>query len=340
VPNQGIFLKDICKDFGDVTAIENVSLSVPEGNFTVLLGPSGCGKSTLLRLMAGLDEPTSGTIRIGGREVQNQPVGTRDLSMVFQSYALFPHLTVADNILFGLQVRKIAKGEQSRRLAEVASMIGLDGLLGRKPAQLSGGQQQRVAVARAVISNRKICLMDEPLSNLDAKLRAEMRQEIRSLQRNLGLTMVYVTHDQIEAVTMADQVVLLNKGRVDQVAAPDVLYSQPETIFTAKFIGTPAMNLIAADSLNKASALNIPDGTVVGIRPEDIIFEADGKVAARVVAQEYQGADRLISCQVGNDELVVRMPARRDAPEIGPTSLSWERTSSHLFDAATGRRLA
>lgn len=259
--------------------------------------------------------------------------------MVFQSYALFPHLKVADNILFGLQVRKTAKSKQIKRLNEVAAMMGLTELLERKPAQLSGGQQQRVALARAVISGRKICLMDEPLSNLDAKLRAEMRREIRDLQQNLGLTMVYVTHDQVEAITMADQVVLLNAGRIEQVATPDQLYSHPETVFSARFIGTPAMNLINAEVLNANSGLTLPQGTIFGLRPEDTMLSANGAVPAKIISVEYLGADRLVSCRIGTEHLVARVPARDDLPADGNTALSWAQNAGHLFDAASGKRL-
>lgn len=334
-----IKIEKITKAFGDTIAIDGMPLEVPEGSFTVLLGPSGCGKSTLLRLISGLETPTSGTIRIDGQQVDNQPVSARNLSMVFQSYALFPHLSVADNILFGLQVRKVAKAEQIERLKKVAAMMGLSQLLDRRPAQLSGGQQQRVALARAVIGERKVCLMDEPLSNLDAKLRAEMRQEIRNLQQNLGLTMVYVTHDQVEAITMADQVVLLNDGRIDQIAPPTEMYEKPDTLFAARFIGTPAMNLINAETLNDNSGLALPKGTVFGVRPEDVLLDTKGPVPAKVVAVEYLGADRLIACQIGNEQLLARAPARDELPGDGNITLTWKPNATHLFDAASGKRL-
>ncbi len=336
----GIVLKSTSKMFGSTQAVHDISLHIPDGNLTVLLGPSGCGKSTLLRLISGLETPTAGTISINGQRVDQQPAGQRDLSMVFQSYALFPHLSVADNILFGLQVRKTAKAEQARRLSRVVSMMGLENLLERKPSQLSGGQQQRVAVARAVISERKICLMDEPLSNLDAKLRAEMRQDIRRLQQTLGLTMVYVTHDQIEAVTMADQIVLLKDGQLDQVGAPDAIYERPATAFAAKFIGTPPMNLVASATMNAHSGLNFPQGNIVGIRPEDLILDADGPILGRVVTVEYLGADRLVTCKIGTESLIVRIPARDRLPDQGQVRLSYLPGSIHLFDKQSGRRLS
>jgi len=336
---EGVVLQSTSKMFGSTWAVHDISLHIPDGSLTVLLGPSGCGKSTLLRLIAGLETPTAGTISINGRRVDLQPAGKRDLSMVFQSYALFPHLSVADNILFGLQVRKVAKAEQALRLSRVASMMGLENLLERKPSQLSGGQQQRVAVARAVISQRRICLMDEPLSNLDAKLRAEMRQDIRNLQQTLGLTMVYVTHDQIEAVTMADQIVLLNEGRIDQIGAPDAIYSRPATIFAAKFIGTPAMNLVTSATLNAHGETNFPEGSVVGIRPEDLVLDADGPITGHVVMVEYLGADRLVTCKIGVESLIVRTPARSDLPDEGRIRLAYLPDSVHLFDAKSGQRL-
>lgn len=335
----GIVLGNVSRTFGSVKAIDDVSLVIPEGSFTVLLGPSGCGKSTLLRLILGLETPTSGSISIAGQRVENLPVSARKLSMVFQSYALFPHLSVADNILFGLQVRKVSKTEQAERLYNVAAMMGLSQLLDRKPAQLSGGQQQRVALARAMIGERKVCLMDEPLSNLDAKLRVEMRLEIRSLQQKLGLTMVYVTHDQVEAITMADQVVLLNEGRIDQVATPDVIYQSPATTFAARFIGTPAMNLLAVETINANSDLSLPGGAIFGIRPEDIVVDKNGPLRAQITAVEYLGADRLVTCKIAGEHLVVRMPARHELPTDGNIGLAWSVDAQHLFDVASGQRL-
>ena len=337
VLHTGISIENLSKNFGDTIAINDVSLEVPQSSFTVLLGPSGCGKSTLLRLISGLEAPSTGHIQIDGKQVENLPASARNLSMVFQSYALFPHLSVADNILFGLQVRKVSKAEQTTRLNKVAGMMGLEKLLFRRPAQLSGGQQQRVALARAVIAERPICLMDEPLSNLDAKLRAEMRREIRDLQKNLGLTMVYVTHDQVEAITMADQVVLLNKGAVEQVAPPSQMYDQPATTFAARFIGTPAMNLISADTLNAHSQMNWPEEAIIGVRPEDVSVGITG-ASARVTAVEYLGADRLLSCQIGPEALVARISARAEIPGDGQILLKWPATSQHLFDAKSGER--
>src|SRR5436853_5604558 len=232
---------------GQVRAVDAISFEFDSGTLNVLLGPSGCGKSTTLRLVAGLETADAGRILIAGRDVTRLPPAARSIAMVFQSYALFPHLTVAENIVFGLRVRKVVRSDADARLARVADLLGLTSLLDRKPSQLSGGQQQRVALGRAIIAQAPVCLMDEPLSNLDAQLRAEMRQEIRNLQRQLGITMVYVTHDQVEAMSMADRVVLLDKGKIEQNGAPVDLYETPANVFVARFIGTPPMNLLVLE---------------------------------------------------------------------------------------------
>ncbi|MFD1910818.1 ABC transporter ATP-binding protein [Halodurantibacterium flavum] len=335
-PAAELRLEGISRHFGASAALSEVSVTIPAGRFTVLLGPSGCGKSTLLRLIAGLDRPDAGRILLDGQDITALPPAARDLAMVFQSYALFPHLSVAENILFGLSVRRVPRPAQRERLGRVAGMMGLDTLLDRKPGQLSGGQQQRVALARAVISERPVCLMDEPLSNLDAKLRAEMRVEIRALQQRLGLTMVYVTHDQVEAMTMADQIVVMNGGRVEQVADPRGLYARPETTFCARFIGTPPMNLIAPDDLALADGI-MPPGTLAGLRPEDI-FLADQGPEAAVEGIEYLGADQLIAARIGRSRLILRLPARQGPPPAR-IRIGWAPGALHLFDPS-GRRIA
>jgi len=327
----------LARHFERATALDGISITLPAGAFSVLLGPSGCGKSTLLRLIAGLDTPSAGTVRIDGRDMAGiAPVG-RGLSMVFQSYALFPHLSVAENILFGLSVRRVSRAERAERLDRVAAMMGLTPLLARKPAALSGGQQQRVALARAVISERPICLMDEPLSNLDARLRAEMRVELRALQRRLGLTVVYVTHDQVEAMTMADRIVVLNQGRVEQVGPPEAIYQRPETAFVARFIGTPPMNLVP---LHDLAGAELPPGLapalLAGLRPE-AIHPAEAGLAVRRIGQEFLGADILVTVAVGASRLVLRLPA--GAPPVPEQfHIRWKPEALHLFDAATGRR--
>ncbi len=336
---EGLVLRNVGRRFDTAIALDDVCVHLPAGKFSVLLGPSGCGKSTLLRLIAGLDTPTSGSILLAGRDVTGLPPAKRDLSMVFQSYALFPHLNVAENILFGLSVRRVPREEQASRLERVARMMGLWELLERRPSQLSGGQQQRVALARAVISERPVCLMDEPLSNLDAKLRAEMRVEIRALQQKLGLTMVYVTHDQVEAMTMADHIVVMNAGRVQQVAAPRDLYARPANTFCARFIGTPPMNLVPVAALDDDRGL--PAGGFLGIRPEDISLARDG-LPARLDGVEYLGADQLAMFEIGRPGetalLLARLPARELLAD-GPLTLSWPREAEHLF-GSDGLRIA
>jgi len=292
-----------------VRAVDDVSFAFDAGTLNVLLGPSGCGKSTTLRLIAGLESSDGGRILIGNRDVTRLPPAKRSIAMVFQSYALFPHLSVAENILFGLRVRKVAPGERAARLAKVADLLGLSPLLARKPSQLSGGQQQRVALGRAIIAQAPVCLMDEPLSNLDAQLRAEMRLEIRALQRKLGITMVYVTHDQVEAMSMADRVVLMRAGRIEQNGTPVELYERPANTFVARFIGTPPMNLLRLEAARGGAVIAGTDGPVVldagcaagmlGVRPEHMQLAFETGVRATVDSVEYLGGDSLVSCRIG-----------------------------------------
>jgi sn-glycerol 3-phosphate transport system ATP-binding protein len=322
---SAIELHDVAKHWGESRALDGISFSAEPGSFVVLLGPSGCGKSTTLRLIAGLDTPTSGTIHIAGRDVTRLPPAARGISMVFQSYALFPHLTVAENIVFGLRVRKVA--DRDAKLKRVADMLGLDKLLGRKPAQLSGGQQQRVALGRAIIAEAPVCLMDEPLSNLDAQLRGEMRREIRALQQRLGITMVYVTHDQTEAMTMADRVVLMRDGHIEQVGSPEELYATPATAFTASFIGAPPMNLLELNG----------SGEITGVRPEDVRL-ADSGLEARVESVEYLGADTLVAARTGGQLVMARLPGRTSVREGDSVRAAWDSQHENRFDAQTGRR--
>ena len=322
-----IAVENVVKAWGAARAVDGVSFKVAAGSLAVLLGPSGCGKSTTLRLIAGLEDVDAGRILVGGRDVTHVPPAGRALAMVFQSYALFPHLSVAENILFGLRVRRVGAAERTARLQRAADLLGLGQLLERKPSQLSGGQQQRVALGRAIVAEAAVCLMDEPLSNLDAQLRQEMRREIRALQQKLGMTMVYVTHDQTEAMTMADQVILLRDGRIEQDAPPHDLYARPATAFAARFIGAPPMNLLDAG-----------DGTLVGIRPEAIVL-ADSGQPATVSAAEYLGADTLLSCTLLNQEMAVRVPGRVLPPPGAAVHLAWATADQHRFDAASGLRL-
>jgi sn-glycerol 3-phosphate transport system ATP-binding protein len=323
-----IVLDNVTKRFGAVTAVDSVSFHADKGKFVVLLGPSGCGKSTLLRLIAGLEEVSEGKILIEGRDVTRLDPTRRRISMVFQSYALFPHLTVAENIVFGLRVRKLPPAERSARLERVAELVGLAKQLDRKPQQLSGGQRQRVALARAIVSQNPICLMDEPLSNLDAQLRHDMRVEIRALQRRLGMTVVYVTHDQVEAMSMADHVVLLREGRIEQEGTPAELYSRPATTFAARFIGTPAMNLIPLHNIQPGAAA----GLTAGIRPEHMRIGADG-VPATVTSAEYHGADTIVTAQVNGSALLIRAPGQVDLAAGSQVRLGWEPAAVHIFDS-------
>jgi sn-glycerol 3-phosphate transport system ATP-binding protein len=327
---SAISVQRVSKLWGATKALDDVSFEVPDGKLVVLLGPSGCGKSTTLRLIAGLEAASAGRIVIGGEDVTDLPPSRRKIAMVFQSYALFPHLSVAENIVFGLKVRRVPAAERTQRLARVAELLGLTALLDRKPSQLSGGQQQRVALGRAIIAEKPVCLMDEPLSNLDAQLRAEMRREIRALQQQLGMTMVYVTHDQTDAMTMADQVILLRAGRIEQDASPATLYARPATVFAARFIGTPPMNVIR---------IAHDDARLHGVRPEDVRFGDTAELPARVVAVEYLGADSIVTCVADGQTLAVRAPGNVELAVDTPVRLGWNPSSVHLFDAATGHRI-
>ncbi|EKS42530.1 ABC transporter ATP-binding protein [Afipia clevelandensis] len=323
---SAISLDHVSKHWGPMRAVDDVSLTADEGSLLVLLGPSGCGKSTTLRLIAGLEQPDGGTIRIGGAEVTHLSPAERKISMVFQSYALFPHLSVAENIVFGLRVRRVSRAERDERLKRVSDIVGLSHLLERKPAQLSGGQRQRVALGRAIIAEARVCLMDEPLSNLDAKLRHEMRTEIRSLQQRLGMTMVYVTHDQTEAMTMADRVVLMRDGRIEQNGTPEELYNRPATAFTARFIGTPPMNLITLGD------------QLIGIRPEHIRIVSHDGHPARVKAIEHLGADSIILCEIDGQPVSVRQDGFSKSQPGDDIRLAWDAAYEHRFEKTSERR--
>lgn len=335
-------LKTVSKTWGGTAAVDQVSFTVEEGKLVALLGPSGCGKSTTLRLIAGLEETSSGAILIGGCDVTQAPPSRRGIAMVFQNYALFPHLSVAENIAFGLQVRKVPRAERDARLARAADILGLGGLLDRKPSQLSGGQQQRVALGRAIVAEAPVCLMDEPLSNLDAQLRVEMRREIRELQQRLGITMVYVTHDQVEAMTMADQVVLMRHGRIEQDAPPDEIYENPASIFVARFVGTPPMNVVPLPAMLAAGgALMPPPGLdpatlAVGIRPE-MTELGDAGIAAEVVAVEYLGADTLIETSIAGHGFIVRRAGKVRTKPGETVYITLSQSALYWFDQASER---
>jgi sn-glycerol 3-phosphate transport system ATP-binding protein len=295
-----------------------------------------------LRLIAGLESASAGAVRIADRDVTALPPAKRGVAMVFQNYALFPHLSVAENILFGLKVRDVPRAERDARLKRAAAILGLEPLLARKPSQLSGGQQQRVALGRAIVAETRVCLMDEPLSNLDAQLRVEMRREIRALQRRLGMTMLYVTHDQVEAMTMADQVVLMRGGRIEQDAAPAALYEKPATIFAARFVGTPPMNVMPATLVSEAAAPTpqgrARDTLALGVRPEAARLAAEG-VVATVAAVEYLGADTLIETRIGNEPFIVRVAGRAGATAGETVRVAWEAAATHWFDLSSNCRI-
>jgi sn-glycerol 3-phosphate transport system ATP-binding protein len=341
-----IELRNATKKWAGAVGIDNVSLSIAKGSFVVLLGPSGCGKSTTLRIIAGLEAPNEGRVFIDGRDVTGEPASQRGISMVFQSYALFPHLNVAENIVFGLKVRGVGRAERNKRLETALARTGLKGYEHRKPAQLSGGQRQRVALARAIIADHPICLMDEPLSNLDAKLRHSVRQEIRSLQRQLNMTVIYVTHDQTEAMAMADVVVLMKDGRIEQQGSPASLYEDPATAFSASFIGTPPMTLLPAAGLPdvllpQSQEAQDKESLTLGIRPENIRVVANGVNALRgsVKNAEFMGAETFLYAETAAGPLIARIPGRITREPGEQISLEWDRGDAVLFDTKSGERL-
>ena len=336
---SGIEIKNLTRAFGDIKAVNDVSFTVPEKSFTVLLGPSGCGKSTLLRMICGLESVTSGQVFIDGKDVTNLESARRGVSMVFQSYALFPHLNVEENIQFGLKVRRVPKAEREERTRKAAEVVGLAGLLDRKPANLSGGQRQRVALARSIVSEQTVCLMDEPLSNLDAKLRAEMRDEIRSLQIRLGLTVVYVTHDQVEAMSMADQIVLLDTGRIIQAGSPAELYTRPKSVFSARFVGVPPMNILPLEQVEvsdfpKALAKQFktnPEVGFIGIRPEHITVSKTG-LPVSVFGTDYFGGETVVRAHYRESTIYLRCADQPNIKLGDKLQISWPASQLHLFD--------
>ncbi|KAF7598946.1 MAG: ABC transporter ATP-binding protein [Candidatus Dactylopiibacterium carminicum] len=337
-----IFLREVVKRWGSTPAVDGINLHVPHGELVTLLGPSGCGKSTTLRLIAGLEAVDGGEIDIGGRRVTRLAPAERGVAMVFQSYALFPHLSVADNILFGLRVRRVPATERAARLQRAAELLGLSTLLERRPAQLSGGQRQRVALGRAIVAEAPVCLMDEPLSNLDAQLRQQMRAEIRALQQRLGMTMVYVTHDQTEAMTMADKVVLMRQGRIEQEGSPAELYERPASAFVAGFIGAPPMNLLPVPDDLPLPGGRPPHEWWLGVRPEHIgLCQPECGLPATLEAVEYLGAESMLICRHADtaQRIAVRAPGRVSARPGDTLGLEWHPNEQHLFSRADGLRL-
>ncbi len=324
-------LSGINKFYGSLQALTDVSLEIEDGAFVVFVGPSGCGKSTLLRSISGLEAIDDGIIEIDGRDVTNLDPADRDLSMVFQSYALYPHMSVRANMEFGMKVNGVGREERSKRVLEATRILQLDDLLDRKPSQLSGGQRQRVAIGRSIVKNPKVFLFDEPLSNLDAKLRVQMRAELDSLHRELGATMIYVTHDQVEAMTMADRIVVLNGGRVEQVGEPMELYHRPATEFVASFIGSPAMNIAPADS-RLGQAIGTSDGiATVGIRPEHIRFGSSGLPVTIRIKERLGGESYLYTVDGDGAQIVVKTDGE-DSFSTGDTIyLTLPKDRAHRF---------
>jgi multiple sugar transport system ATP-binding protein len=325
-----ITLRNVQKRFGDVTVIPNASLDIKEGEFVVFVGPSGCGKSTLLRLIAGLEDLTSGTILIDGQNVSAVPPARRGLSMVFQSYALYPHMTVRNNIAFPLKMAGMAADEIDKRVKKAAATLNLTDYLDRRPGQLSGGQRQRVAIGRAIVREPKAFLFDEPLSNLDAALRVNMRVEIMQLHQDLGATMIYVTHDQVEAMTMADRIVVLNKGNIEQVGSPLELYNNPDTLFVAGFIGSPKMNFLSGNHAAPHGAATI------GIRPEHIdLAEGEAPWSGRILLTEHLGADTFLHVELSSGgKIVVRAPGDHRGRPGDQVALRPQAPRIHRFDEA------
>ncbi|MDD1779780.1 ABC transporter ATP-binding protein [Enterovibrio sp. ZSDZ35] len=326
---------NIAKRWNGQLGVENISIDIPEGAFVALLGPSGCGKSTTLRLLAGLEIPDNGQIRIEGSDVTEMAPSARNLSMVFQSYALFPHLSVAENVMFGMKVRKVPKEERHQKLANALNITGLSGYEERKPGELSGGQRQRVALARAIVAGQPLCLMDEPLSNLDAKLRHSVRKDIKKLQKELGMTVVYVTHDQTEAMSMADIIVLMKDGHIMQTGSPQQLYNEPQNTFAAEFIGAPPMALIEG---------GVIDGTEhtskVGIRTENIhVVEAGlGRLSCIVSESEYLGEETHVLLDHPNAKgLVVKLDGYNSLKEGSAVDITFEDNALHFFDGDGNR---
>jgi multiple sugar transport system ATP-binding protein len=359
---SGVIVRGLSKSYGPVRALRGIDLVVEPGDFAVLLGPSGCGKSTLLNAIAGLDDIDAGSIEIGGEEVTEREPSARGIAMVFQSYALYPTMTVRRNLSFGLRVRSVPKAEIERRVAWVAELLQIGGMLDRKPSQLSGGQRQRVAIGRALVQQAKVFLLDEPLSNLDAKLRTEMRVELKRLHQSLAATIIYVTHDQIEAMTLATRIAVMRAGRIEQYATPDVLYERPETLFVAGFVGSPGMNFLSGsidrgtvpvarietdaiplDGYPLCTSFDDSREIIFGIRPEHVSLanhETRGPVIeAETLFTEPMGADTLGWFQYGLQRISARLPPQRARGLSGKVRLLLDIGQVSLFDPMTEQRL-
>ncbi len=353
-----VTIQAVKKNFGEVPVLHGVDIEIADGSFTVLVGPSGCGKSTLLRMIAGLEQINGGEIRIGDRVVNDLQPKERDIAMVFQNYALYPHMTVRQNMAFSLSLAKMDKPQAEAKVARAAEILALDALLDRYPRQLSGGQRQRVAMGRAIVRDPQVFLFDEPLSNLDAKLRVAMRSELKELHQRLQTTSIYVTHDQIEAMTMGDKIVVMRDGRIEQTGGPLDLYDRPANQFVAGFIGSPAMNFLPGTLRRTASAAQVElnDGTrldapplasgvdgqpvIFGTRPEHLTLVASGGIPAKVSVMEPTGMDTFVACRHGGAELSAVFRERHDFAPGSTIHLLPDLQRAHLFDASSGDRLA
>jgi len=344
-------LDDIRKRFGPTEVIKGVSVDVADGEFIVIVGPSGCGKSTLLRMVAGLETISEGELRIGGTRANDLEPMDRDIAMVFQNYALYPHMSVAQNMGYGLRIKGLPKTEIDAKVQGAAELLQLTELLDRKPKQLSGGQRQRVAMGRAIVRAPKVFLFDEPLSNLDAKLRVQMRLEIRQLQAKLGITSLYVTHDQVEAMTMADRMIVMNEGRAEQIGTPLDVYERPASLFAAQFIGSPSMNVVSAEG--RDGALNVGDmvlpnsgrvsgPVMLGLRPEHLVPDAQGPITMQVQLAEPLGANTLLHGKLPDGAAFTASLAGVHRVSHGGEALRLSVTSEHVhvFDKTTGQRLS
>ena len=346
-----VAIRDVSKEFGAVKVLHGVSVDISDGQFVALVGPSGCGKSTLLRMVAGLEAVTGGTVSIGDRVVNQLPPAKRDIAMVFQNYALYPHKTVRDNMAFSLKLRKTDPKIVAERVDRAAEILDLKPYLGRYPRQLSGGQRQRVAMGRAIVRDPKVFLFDEPLSNLDAKLRVQMRTEIKQLHQRLKTTTIYVTHDQVEAMTMADKIVVMQAGRIEQVGAPLELFDRPANVFVAGFIGSPSMNMLKGVVKNGAvevdggvlphpgvAKLSEGQQVIYGVRPEHMDIADDG-IPATISVIEPTGSETLVFLRFANHEITALFRARHDFKPGDTLKLKPRLDAVHLFDAGTGQRL-
>ena len=334
-----ISLKNIIKRYGSgktaTQVIHGVNAEIADGEFIVIVGPSGCGKSTLLRMVAGLEEVSGGEVCIGDRVVNDLEPAERDIAMVFQNYALYPHMSVFDNMAYGLKIAKVPKDEIKTRVDKAAKILELEGLLERKPRDMSGGQRQRVAMGRAIVRQPQVFLFDEPLSNLDAKLRAQTRLEIQKLHRELGITSLFVTHDQVEAMTLAQRMMVMNAGVMEQFGTPEEVYNRPASTFVASFIGSPPMNLLK-------SAPDGKTGQILGIRPEHLDISTDNNGwTLKVEAVELLGAERLVYALLNDERVIIRMDEHQFSPTIGSTIYAIPRADKvHHFDVLTGKRIA